>query len=160
MGQLARPRAVHATHAVCCCPPPAAATSRALPQTQPARQMACCQCCQSAIKDALKGISLLTALGGLACVLLGTHALLPLGPAAAADINVAWFAYVLLGAGGIQLLLGLAAATGSWCGLTAPLHCVSPASGCCWRWLSGRLAGEAGTRVRRSNGSRCQAAVL
>lgn len=108
--------------------------------------MACCQCCQSAIKDALKGISLLTALGGLACVLLGAHALLPLGPAAAADINVSWFAYVLLGAGAIQLLLGLAAATGSWCGLTAPLHCVSAAAGdAAWRRLPAclpvRLAG-------------------
>jgi hypothetical protein len=91
--------------------------------------MACLQCCQSAIKDALKGISLLTSLGGLACVLLGAHALLPLGAAAAADINVAWFAYVLLAVGAIQLLLGLAAATGSWCGLTAPLHCVSANAG-------------------------------
>lgn len=69
-------------------------------------------------------MSLLTALGGLACLLLGVHALLPMG-AAATDPDVAWFAWVLCTAGALLVALGAAAATGSWCSLTAPLHCVS-----------------------------------
>ena len=87
-----------------------------------------CYCCRSAIVDALRGICVLVALGGLSCGLLGLHALLPLG-ATALDVNVAWFAYVLIVTGALLLLLGLAASTGPWCRLSAPLHCVSPA-GC------------------------------
>lgn len=82
-------------------------------------------CCRSAVKDALKGVALLTALGGLAALLLGIHGMLPLG-AAATDPSVAWFAWTLCVAGGLLLVLGATAAVGSSCGLVAPAHCVSP----------------------------------
>lgn len=32
--------------------------------------------------------------------------------------------------GGLLLALGMAAATASWCSLTAPMHCVSAAAAC------------------------------
>lgn len=92
----------------------------------------CCgmlECCQAAVKDALKGISVLTALGGLAALLGGLHALLPLGAAVAADPSVSWFAWVLCVAGGLMLALGIAAVAGSWCRLAGPLHCVSGGGG-------------------------------
>ena len=92
---------------------PAAAATRAPvehqpPQPLPALQSPChphdiptppamaswLLCCQSAVKDALKGASCLTALGGLACLLGGVRALLPLG-ATAADPSVAWFAWAM-----------------------------------------------------------------
>lgn len=84
-------------------------------------------CCQGALKDALKGVSCLTALGGLACLLGGVHALLPLG-ATAADPSIAWFAWVMCVVGGLLLALGMAAATASWCSLTAPMHCYTGAT--------------------------------
>lgn len=99
--------------------------------------MPCLRCCRSAVEDALKGFAVLTALGGLAVLLGGLHALLPLG--AAATDGVAWFAWCLVVFGGLLLALGAAAATGSWCSLAAPMHCVSGRM-CAWAaWLHSAL---------------------
>lgn len=100
--------AVHAATAALRCPrrhlPAAAAATRCPPRTLRRVRTSSLRhtpgmsswlyCCQGALKDALKGISCLTALGGLACLLCGVRAMLPLG-ATVADPSVAWFAWVL-----------------------------------------------------------------
>ena len=78
------------------------------------------------LQDCLRGISVLTALGGLALALLGVHALLPLG-VSAADPAIAWFGQLLVALGALVLCLGLAAGMGPACSRSAPLHCVSRA---------------------------------
>lgn len=83
-----------------------------------------CTCLGRAVRDMLKGIGVLTALGGLVPLLLGVRALLHLGAAVAVP-DVAWLAYILLFFGGLLVVLGLGAATGSWCSLAAPAHTVS-----------------------------------
>lgn len=81
-----------------------------------------CSCCHSALKESLRGICLLAAIGGLSAVLFGVHALLPLGPSAS-DFSVAWFGYLLAVIGGILFILGIAAT-----GLSAALHCFNGAT--------------------------------
>lgn len=79
-----------------------------------------CAGCAGALRDGLRGIAVLAALGGLAGLLLGLRALLPLG-ASALDPTVSWFALLLCSAGLVLVLLGGTAGLG----FAGPIHCVS-----------------------------------
>lgn len=81
-----------------------------------------CGGCASVLRDALRGIAVLAALGGLAALLLGLHALLPLG-SAALDPTISWFALLLCATGLVLVLLGGTAGLGCM----GPIHCVSTA---------------------------------
>lgn len=83
---------------------------------------ACTSCCQHALRDIIRGISILTALGGLGPLLYGLHCLTPLGPAATMDLSISWFSVTLCGFGTVMVVLGMATALGACCKLQAPLH--------------------------------------
>lgn len=102
-----------------------------------------CAGCAGALRDSLRGIAVLAALGGLAALLLGLHSLLPLG-STAFDPSVSWFALLLFSAGLILVLLGGTAGLG----FAGPIHCVStPQFGLHQRW-SGLGNFMSGTRAR------------
>lgn len=75
-------------------------------------------CLQSCVKDALRGIALLTALGALGLLLCGLHAL---SWATVTDLAVSWFALLASFLGGALCLLGCLGSLG----LAPAIYCVS-----------------------------------
>ncbi|KAL4423237.1 hypothetical protein ABPG77_000029 [Micractinium sp. CCAP 211/92] len=82
-----------------------------------------CAGCAGALRDSLRGIAVLAALGGVAALLLGLHSLLPLG-STAFNPSVSWFALLLCAVGLILVLLGGTAGLG----FAGPIHCFTGAS--------------------------------
>jgi hypothetical protein len=85
----------------------------------------CGECCQGFTREALKGLAALQAICGLTVGLFGAK-YLPLD--VAADLSVAWLAWLLIAGGSIIFVLGGLAATSSWCRIgAASMHSVSAA---------------------------------